>query len=249
MEQDTEEDVPALRDDEVTQDLTLDWVEEGTLPEPKDKTKDTPGCLRRGCENNFRSPVVSFMSTLPLIFWKVSFGESTSFAHHEMRKARAKGLTENKMCGTKWKQDITLGEFMVFFGILLQMCLFLLPWNLYVLYWAYGAVMYPFINKIPLRCFQQIRSVLHFNDNQTMPVNDDDLQKIRTCVNIVKVTLRVFIRIGSELALDEASVAFRSSYGCAVIFFNLMKNCAKFQFRFYFICFATMFAQVHVKVI
>jgi hypothetical protein len=52
MDQDTEDDVPALRDDEVMQDLTLNWVEEGTLPDPKDKIKDTPGCLRKGREKN-----------------------------------------------------------------------------------------------------------------------------------------------------------------------------------------------------
>jgi hypothetical protein len=74
MEQDTKDDVPALRDDEVMLDITLEWVEEVTLPEPYDKMKDAPGCLRKGGEKNFCSPVVSFMSTLPLISWKVSFG-------------------------------------------------------------------------------------------------------------------------------------------------------------------------------
>jgi hypothetical protein len=134
MEQDTEYDIPALRDDKVTQDLTLDWVEEGTLPEPKDKMKDAPGCLLKGREQIFRSPVVSFMSTLPLIFWKVSFGEINRLAHQEMRKARAIVLNEHNLCGTKWKQDITLGEFMVFFGILLQMYSFPLSVYSYMLY-------------------------------------------------------------------------------------------------------------------
>jgi hypothetical protein len=44
MEQVLEDEFPSLRADEVTQDLTLDWVEEGTLSEPNDKMKDTPGC-------------------------------------------------------------------------------------------------------------------------------------------------------------------------------------------------------------
>jgi hypothetical protein len=56
--------------------------------------KDSPGCLRKGREKNFRSPVVSFMSTLPLVFWKISIGESNRFAHQEMVKAKAKGKTE-----------------------------------------------------------------------------------------------------------------------------------------------------------
>jgi hypothetical protein len=99
------------------------------------------------------------------------------------------------------------GEFMVFFGILLQMCIFPLPGHSYILYWAHGAVMFPFVNKMPLRLFKKIRSVLHFNDNETVPISDDALHKVRPLVNIVKVTLHTFIRVGSELELDEASVA------------------------------------------
>jgi hypothetical protein len=106
-----------------------------------------------------------------------------------MAKAMARENTEKNICGAKWK-DITLGEFMVFFGILLQICIFPLPGHSYVLYWAYGAIMFPFINKMQLRCFQQIRSVLHFNDNETIPLNDDALHKVRSLVNIMKVTLR-----------------------------------------------------------
>jgi hypothetical protein len=122
---------------------------------------------------------------------------------------------------------------MVFFGILLQMCLFPLSWNSYILDWAHGDIMFPFVNKMQLRRFQQIRSVLHFNDNETIPLNDDALHKVSPLVNIVKVTIRAFIRVGSELALDEASVASRSSYGRALVFFNPIKNCCKFHFRFY----------------
>jgi hypothetical protein len=51
-------------------------------------------------------------------------------------------------------------------------------------------------------------------------VTNDALHKVRPLLNIVKVTLRAFIRVGSEVTLDEASVAPLSSYGRAVIFFN-----------------------------
>jgi hypothetical protein len=74
MEQDDEYYVPALAYDEVTKYITLEWVEKGTLPEPTDKMKDSPSCLRKGCEKNFRSPVVSFKSTLTLILCKVFIG-------------------------------------------------------------------------------------------------------------------------------------------------------------------------------
>jgi hypothetical protein len=72
-EQDFEDEAPAVPDDKVMKDLTLNWVEGGCPPEPTDKMKDTPGGLRKVCEKNSRSPVVSFMSALPLVFWKVSF--------------------------------------------------------------------------------------------------------------------------------------------------------------------------------
>jgi hypothetical protein len=108
--------------------------------------------------------------------------------------------------------------------------------------------MFPFVNKIPLRRFQQIRSVLHFNYNETIPILDDALHKVSPLVKIVKVTLRTFIRVGLELALDKASVAYRSSYGRAVIFFNPMKNCGKFHSCFYLLCCATMYACVRMKV-
>jgi hypothetical protein len=60
--------------------------------------KYTPGGLHKVHKKNFRSPVVSFMSTVPLVFWKVSFRESNRFAHQEMAKAKARGKTENKIC-------------------------------------------------------------------------------------------------------------------------------------------------------
>jgi hypothetical protein len=85
----------------VTEDITLEWVEEGTLPEPTDKMKDSLGCLRKGRQKNFCSPVVSFMSTLPLIFWKLFMGESNRFAHQETVKAKANGKAENNICGAK----------------------------------------------------------------------------------------------------------------------------------------------------
>jgi hypothetical protein len=88
------------------------------------------------------------MSNIPIIFWKVSFGKRNMFGHQETRMGNAKGLAEKNICGAKWKHNITLGEFMVFFGILLQMRLFPLPYHSYVMYWAYGAVVYPFINGL-----------------------------------------------------------------------------------------------------
>jgi hypothetical protein len=52
----------------------------------------------------------------------------------------------------------------------------------------------------------------------------------------------------SELSLDEASCASRSSYGRDLIFFNPAKNCGKFHFRFYLLCDASTFTCLTIKV-
>jgi hypothetical protein len=223
------------------------FVDQDAYDDPPTMT-DTPRSLRKGREKSFRAPIVAFMSTLPLLFWKICVGQSNKFAHQEMDKAKEKGKPENVICGTKWRHDITLCKFMVFMGILLYMCIFPLPDHSYVLHWLYGAVSYPFVNKMQLRRFQQIRSVLHFNDNNTLGETNDALHKVMPLLNIVKVTLRAFTQVGSEVALDKASVASCSSYGRMVIFFNPMKNCGKFHFRFYLLRCATTFDCVRMKV-
>jgi hypothetical protein len=135
------------------------------------------------------------MSTLPLIFWKVSFGESNRFAHQELRKENAKGLAEIFL----WSKVATRHHIEGVHGVLWYPSSNVPLPTIRALYWAYGAIMYPFVNEMPLWHFQQIRSVLHFNDNQMMPLNGNALHKVRPLVNIVKVALRAFIRVGLDL--------------------------------------------------
>jgi hypothetical protein len=81
------------------------------------------------------------------------------------------------------------------------------------------------------------------------PFNDDSLHKVRPLVDIVKVTLSSFIRVGSEFALEKASVASCSMYGCDVMLFNPMNNCGKFHFCFYLLFCTTMYTCVRMKVV
>jgi hypothetical protein len=60
-----------------------------------------------------------------------------------------------------------------------------------------------------LRRFQQIRSVLHFNDNSNITGSNDAAFKVRL-LNCVKLTFPKYLELGDEVALDEASVACRS---------------------------------------
>jgi hypothetical protein len=83
MDQDAYDDLPALVDDAYVheKDYLLDWVEEVETPEPTDKITETPGSLRKGREKNFPAPSVAFMSTLPLLFWKICVKKSNKIAH------------------------------------------------------------------------------------------------------------------------------------------------------------------------
>jgi hypothetical protein len=81
----------------------------GETPEPTDKMKDMPECLKKCREKNFRAPAIAMVPTLPLLFWKTCIGQSNKFAHQEMDQAKVKGDPENVLCGAKWRHNITLG--------------------------------------------------------------------------------------------------------------------------------------------
>jgi len=90
-----------------------------------------------------------------------------------------------------------------------------------------------------LKRFQQIRSVLAFNSHEITTRTDgkkDALHKVRPILNILKAVLGMYIKLGSDVSLDEASFACRSSYGRSLIFYNPKKPSGKFHFRAYCIC-------------
>ena len=85
--------------------------------------------------------------------------------------------------------------------------------------------------------FLQIGSLLHFNDTDDERGRESDsLHKIRPLLNILKITLGKYARFGSELLLDEATMANKSSYARHLICFNPMKPTGKFHFKIYMVC-------------
>ena len=67
--------------------------------------------------------------------------------------------------------------------------------------------------------------------------SNDALYKVRPLLNILKKTLGDYLIPGSDLALDETSVACRSKYyGRNLIFYNNTKPSGKYHFRFYALC-------------
>jgi hypothetical protein len=93
---------------------------------------------------------------------------------------------------------------------------------------------------------------LHFNDNDDEQGRESDsLHKIRPLLKILKITLGKYARFGSELLLDEATMANKSSYARHLICFNPMKPTGKFHFKIYMVCCAesnlTLQIKIHTK--
>jgi hypothetical protein len=82
-------------------------------------------------------------------------------------------------------------------------------------------------------------------------LENDSLHKIRPLLNILKITLGKYANFGSELSLDEATMATKSSYARFHIFFNPMKPTWKFHFKIYMLCCAesnlTRRIKIHTK--
>ena len=71
---------------------------------------------------------------------------------------------------------------------------------------------------------------------------------MRPFLNCLKLTFDAYLNIGNELALDEASIASRSSYGRDLIFFNPTKPGGKYHFRLYFLCCADTYNCVRFRI-
>ena len=157
--------------------------------------------------------------------------------------------TRQEICGAGWTSDITLVEIMKFFGLLFHMVLRPTPGNLYTSCWN-DQGWHPYTAHMPLRRFQQIRSVIHFNatfDTSQRNKPNDALYKVRPLLNCLKLTFPLYLDMGDNFALDEASVASRSKYGNEIIFFNPTKPGGKYHFRFYLLCCSTSYACIRLR--
>jgi hypothetical protein len=135
----------------------------------------------------------------------------------------------------KWF-PVELPEVMMFFGLLIYFML-----HPQVGKWVCDAWDSPYSNAwtkfMTKSRFLQIGALLHFNDNDDEAgLENDSLHKIRPLLNILKITLAKYANFGSELSLDEATMANKSSYARFLICFNPMKPTRKFHFKIYMVC-------------
>ncbi|MGH7974333.1 MAG: hypothetical protein ACREBR_02310, partial [bacterium] len=219
----------------------LSWNCNGTLPHPTGKSEKDTSTIKPEYLDSFQTPISSCLAFIPIVLWETMVFESNKYAEQQIIKRG-----EQKICGATWSGAILLREMMTFFGILIHMALSPTPGRTYSYAWKHPD-RHPYAKAMPLRRFQQIRAVIHLNDNEEESETNDSLHKVRYLLNTLKCTLGMYLDVGRELALDEAIVTNRSSYGRQLIFYNPTKNCGKYHFRFYLICCATTYACLRLR--
>lgn len=150
----------------------------GKLAAPPDRSNRSPSHVIPSLTGNFATPIQSLLAFIPLKIFNSIAHYSNLYAHATIEK------TENgKISGKKWDNDININEIMKFFGILIKMVLRPTPGQSYPYCW-HNVEWHPYTVYMRLRRFQQIRSVLHFNDNSNMDGSDDAAFKVWTHVDI-----------------------------------------------------------------
>ena len=145
----------------------------GTLPPPPDRSTRAASFVKPEAAGSFSTPIDSLLAFVPLsVFNSIAFF-SNLYAHHVIESSE-----NGNVSGKRWEQDITINEIMKFFGILLKMVLRPTPGQSYPFCWN-DAQWHPYTTLMKLRRFQQIRSVLHFNDNSNIDGSKDAAFKVR----------------------------------------------------------------------
>jgi hypothetical protein len=231
----------------------LHWDYSGNISTTNEaKMSPTPTTVKYEARKLFKSPIDSVMAIFPLLFWETITKQINNYAHFKItqRQQENKVKRPRLIASHKWF-PVVLPEVMTYFGLLIYFMLH--PqvgkrvrdaWNS-----PYNNAWTKFMTKSR---FLQISSLLHFNDNEDDEGRQkDSLHKIRPLLNIVKITLGKYANFGSELSLDEATMANKSSYARFLICFNPMKPTGKFHFKIYMVCCAesnlTLRIKIHTK--
>ena len=224
-------------------DQVFRWSSEESLSPPPNISKRGESQVKPERQGWFSSPILSFLAFIPFSMFKSITIYSNAYAHAVMEKSEKRTI-----CGARWPADITINEMMKFFGLLFSMVLRPTPGSPYTSCWN-DPGWHPYTIHLSLRRFQQIRSVLHFNLTHLGKPNEnwDALYKVRPLLNCMKLTFPLFLQLGDNFALDEASVSSRSRYGSDLIFYNPTKPGGKYHFRFYLLCCSTSYVCIRLR--
>lgn len=185
------------------------------------------------------SELSAFLSYLPISYWK-------DVTRHTNDYAETHGMVG----------DFTLEDIFDFLGILFYMAL--IGKGGYENYWGlqdeqvvFGddAHRYCLSRVMCLSKFKKLRRCIMFstvNGNPAAPKNQ--LFRVQELIDILRATFVKHVVIGREISGDEASFAFRGTYGRALIFYNPTKPGGKYHFRLYVICDATNWLCLNFKI-
>lgn len=228
--------IPELLDEnKETTDVDISgmpWQLNGKLGAPVGVQDTQKTCLKEGMESNFLSPLSSFLSFLPLTFWKVYVFETNKNGQMKYEAKLKKTRENGEVCKARKWVDVSLNEFMTFLAILLAMSLRPTPGQRYTDRWK-NQQWHPYTAWMQLAKFKQIRSALSMQQTTPGSLPEDSLFKVRPLLNIIKRTLGKYVDPGTDLSLDESSIACRSKYGRFLIAYNPSKPTGKYHFKFY----------------
>lgn len=205
------------------EDDSLVWTYGGHVPSPQIPQKRTS--ILKDKERLFHTPLASLFCFFPIELWKIIVNRTNEHA----------AFTKEKNGKFIWPHNTNLKEMMQFFRILLLMTLHPTPGRSY----DFAASWKRYEGIMSLQCFKSLRAALHFSpraDDPATKQSKDVLQKIRILLNTLKYTLPKYLSPGTDLSLDESSIAARSKYGRDLIFFNPQKPTGKYHFRLYLLC-------------
>jgi len=148
-------------------------------------------------------------------FQKITI-ETNKYARQNFSNGKAFG--EFSLCGYLII-EVTLTEIMVLHGGFKMMMLFPTPGRKYDYYWR-NPQKYSFVRSMTLRRFQQLRSVVSFNsvERKIHGKSHDSLYKVGPLLNLLKKTLPFYLVPATEVSMDEATFASRSSFARFMIY-------------------------------
>ena len=215
------------------------------LDEPRDKMNPAPARILDEYKHLFTTPIDSMFAVLPYTFWELMAYEINRYATQCLDKS-----TKKLIVGYKWS-PVSVREVLVFFAILIYYMMFPQTGRRMRDAWL-DQERNPWTAHMSNSRFLQIRSTLHFNDNDDINGNrNDSLFKVRPLLNIVSKTIGKYATHGSEVSFDEATMACYSRFARHLLSFNPMKPTGKFHFKIYMLCCAmtnlTLGFRIHAR--
>ena len=209
------------------------WKFNGKQNPPLNVSKGMKTQLKEDKKTKFLTPLSSLLAFVPIEFWKLYLFRTNCQGKKLYIQKRDAAIKSSGVYRQRPWKNASLQEFMVFIGILIHMTTRPTPGQRYTDCWD-NIGWHPYTCHMERVRFIDIRSALYMAEQKPKGFKSNDaLFKLRALTNVLKKTLGSYVIPGSELALDEASIASRTKYGRALICFNPAKPGGKYHFKLY----------------